>query len=86
MKTLPISEARANLLKLVDEVDNKFDRITLTKSGKAKAVLMSVDEFDSWMETIDVLNDSATMAALVEAQHDVATGRLVTHDEVVTSL
>ena len=86
MKTLPISEARTNLLKLVDDVDTKFDRITLTKSGKAKAVLMSVDEFDSWVETIDLLNDSATMKALAEAQDDVAAGRLVSHDEVVNSL
>lgn len=57
MITLGVSEARARLPKLVEEVDTRFERLTITKGGKAKAVLMSSEEFESWMETIEEYQD-----------------------------
>lgn len=86
MKTIPISEARTHLPKLVDEVDRRFNRVLLTKSGHGKAVLMSSDEFDDWMETIEVLSNTKTIKALQVAQTDVVSGRTLTHQEVMQEL
>lgn len=76
MKTLSLSEMRANLPTLVDAVDQRFERVTVTRSGKAKAVLMSSDEFDGWLETIDILSNPGAVAALQEAEKDLAAGRV----------
>lgn len=57
MITLGVSEARANLPKLIEEIDARFERLFITKGGKPKAVLMSSDEFESWMETIEEYHD-----------------------------
>jgi len=86
MKTLPISEARANLPTLVDDVDRQFSRIILTKSGRAKAVLMSSDEFDQWSETLEILSNTAIMKALKEAQDNVANNELISHESVLKEL
>lgn len=61
MMTLGISQVRQNLPKLIDEIDARFERLFITKGGKAKAVLMSAEEFESWIETIASYNDPETM-------------------------
>lgn len=44
MKQVPITEARADLANLVNEVVYRGERIALTRHGKPLAVLISVDE------------------------------------------
>ena len=61
MITLGVSEARANLPKLIDQIDARFERLFITKGGKAKAVIMSSDEFESWMETIEEYQDPESL-------------------------
>lgn len=50
-----ISDARANLPKLVDKVNKNLDRVTITVNGQPKAVLMSAEELESLEETAEVL-------------------------------
>lgn len=66
MITLGVSQARQNLPKLIDEIDARFERLFITKGGKPKAVLMSSDEFESWMETIASYEDPETMKVIRE--------------------
>ena len=61
MKTLPISEAKMKLSSLVDQVHGSDTEIVITKNGKAVAVLVSADEFESWKETITIQSDPALM-------------------------
>ena len=67
MTTLPIADVRANLSKLVDEAGRTHQRVEVTKNGRRAAVLMSADDYDSLMETLDILGDAATMTDLREA-------------------
>lgn len=66
MMTLGISQVRQNLPKLIDEIDNRFEHLFITKSGKAKAVLMSAEEFESWRETFASYEDPETMKVIRE--------------------
>jgi len=61
MKTLPISEAKMKLSSLVDQVHGCDAEIVITKNGKAVAVLVSADQFESWKETVTIQRDSALM-------------------------
>lgn len=67
MTTLPLADVRANLSKLVDEAERTHQRIEVTKNGRRAAVLMSADDYDSLVETLDILGDSVTMAELRES-------------------
>ncbi|MBI2149931.1 MAG: type II toxin-antitoxin system Phd/YefM family antitoxin [Acidobacteria bacterium] len=57
MKVLPLSEVKAKLSKLVDVVERRDESITITRNGKAVAILVSKDEYDGWHETIQILRD-----------------------------
>ncbi len=86
MTTLPIADVRANLSKLVDEAVRTHQRVEVTKNGRRAAVLMSADDFDSLMETLEILSDRGAMEAIGEADADIAAGRVHSLDEVEAEL
>ena len=48
MKILPLAEAKAKLSQLVTEVAQTDEEIGITRNGRAVAVIVSHDEFESW--------------------------------------
>jgi prevent-host-death family protein len=86
MITIPLAEARANLSRLVDEATTTHERIEVTKNGRRAAVILSVDDFDSIMETLDVLGDSQLVAAIAEGEAEIRREETSTLDEVGAAL
>jgi prevent-host-death family protein len=61
MKTLPLSEAKSQLSGLVEQVRALEEQVMITRNGRPAAVLVSVEEFERWKETIDIRGDAALM-------------------------
>ncbi len=61
MKTLPLSEAKSQLSGLVEQVRSLEEQVVITRNGRPAAVLVSVEEFERWKETIEVRGDAALM-------------------------
>ena len=83
-QVIPVTEARKNLLKLVDQVDEEYTRVDLTKNGRVKATLVSPDYLDSLEETIYTLENS--MDDIRKAEAEIARGEYVTLDELKKDL
>lgn len=81
-KTVPFTEARSTLSELLDYVQAEQEHVVITRNGKPVALIMSMDEFESWEETVDILSDEETMQALKRSEEDVKAGRLVDWDEI----
>lgn len=77
--TLPLTEVRDRLSEIVDDVTESGSEWTITRHGRPVAVILSVEEYDSLIETLNILSDDETMAAIAEAEADVEAGR-VTQD------
>ena len=56
-RTISISEARKRIFEIADEVQIPNKVYTLTADGKPKVVIMSAEEYESLVETIEVLRD-----------------------------
>jgi len=82
MTTIPLAEARAQLSKLVDDAVRTHERIEVTKNGRRAAVIMSADDYDSLMETLDILSDAEAMADIRQSEVDIEAGRVSTLAEV----
>lgn len=52
--TLSISEARKKIFKISDDVQRAGRHYTLTEKGRPKAVILSAEEYESIMETMEV--------------------------------
>jgi prevent-host-death family protein len=82
-RTVPFTEARSTFSELLDYVQAEQDHVVITRNGKQVALLMSMDEWESWEETIEVLSDPGLMETLRQSEEDVKAGRLVDLDEVL---
>jgi antitoxin YefM len=61
MKTLSLSDAKARLSGLVDEVERRDEEIIITRNGRPAAVLVSPEEYESWRETLAIRSDRDLM-------------------------
>ncbi|MGL5853271.1 MAG: type II toxin-antitoxin system Phd/YefM family antitoxin [Phycicoccus sp.] len=82
MTTVPLATARAQLSKLVDDAVRTHERVEVTKNGRRAAVILSADDYDSLMETLDILGDAEAMAEIRQADADIAAGRVATLEDV----
>lgn len=81
---IPVTQARRDLLKLVDKVNEEYTRVDLTKRGKIRATLVSPEYLDSLEETIYTLEHS--MDDIKRAEKDFKEGKYVTLDELKKDL
>ena len=75
MRTIAISEAKVKLSKYVDEVYKTHDNITISKDGEPETVLMSVQEYESLVETLEVLSDPELMEAIGISELEMKAGK-----------
>jgi antitoxin YefM len=81
-KTVPFTEARSRLTELLDEVNKRHEHVVITRNGRPAGVVLSTEEYEALMETLEVLEDDEALEALRESEEDVRAGRLHSLDEV----
>jgi len=86
METIPITEAKARIAELADRVARQHDHFTITRNGRADVMLISVAEYESLQETLDLLSDDVAMADLRQSREDFAAGDTFTLDQVRAEL
>jgi antitoxin YefM len=78
MTTVPVAEARQNFSALVDEAVATHQRVLVTRNGVPVVWMISDEDFESIMETLDVLADAAAMQDIAQSKADAAADRYVT--------
>ncbi len=76
-KTIPLAEAKKSLSAIIKDVDEKYDRFTITKNGVEKAVIVSSDEFEGLLETLDILSHKEERDAISRAKEQLRKGKTV---------
>jgi len=82
MSTVPLSEAKARLSEIADEVNRTHERVHVTRNGRDYVVLMSAADLESLEATIELLQDEAALARVADAEAAVAAGDITTADEM----
>jgi len=82
MTTLSLAEVRANLSKLVESAVTTHERIEVTRNGDRVAVLLGADDYDSLLETLDILSNPDEVAAIRAGLAVLEAGEVFTADEV----
>ena len=78
---MSITEAKTRLLDLVRYLKEKDDIVAITKNGVPAAVLLSVEKFEGFLETIDILSDERAMRSLRRSLREARVGRWLRHDQ-----
>lgn len=82
MTTLSLADARANLSRLVQSAVTTHERFDVTRNGERVAVLLSADDYDALLETVDILSRPEEVAAIRRGLADLETGEVFSADEV----
>lgn len=86
MRTLPLSEAKDHLSKLVDEAESTHEMVTITKHGRPAAVLMAAEDLESLHETLHWLSLPDLRDDLTTADREAALGETSSSDELRAEL
>jgi antitoxin YefM len=79
---VPLGDARDHLSEYVSDVERTHDRVTITRHGRAVAVLISPDDLAALEETVAVLTTPGALEAIREGQADAEAGRFADNDDL----
>jgi len=75
MRSLTYSSARNNLAKAIDQVNADHAPILITRQKGGAAVLMSLEDFESWRETAYLARSPAMARRLRAAISQIESGK-----------
>lgn len=86
VNTVTLKALRPGLPKVIDRIDGRLDRYIVTRRGKPVVVMLSVEDYESLMETLDILADPEAMARLRKGEEEVRKGKTRPWQEIKRSL
>ena len=76
MKTMTLTEARNQLLKVADEMERRPDHVvSVLKRGKKVMTLVPAAVYDAIVETLEIVADEGTLAKLRRAIREIEAGK-----------
>jgi antitoxin YefM len=86
MTTLPLSDVKARLSEIAEEVGRTHERVHITKNGKDYVVLIAAEDLESMEATLELLGDPAAQERVARARDEIARGEGLSVAEVAQSL
>ena len=83
---ITVRELRPELSSVIKNIHEKFDRYFVTRHGKPEIVMMSVEDYESIMETLEIESDKELMKRLKKAKADAKNGKGVSLDDLKREL
>lgn len=80
---IAISEARANLPKLVEDVQENYERAVITVNGKPAVVMMSIEEMESLEETAEILAIPGALESIKEGAEQMKRGEGISFEKLI---
>lgn len=82
MTYLTVTEAKSHLLDIIRRADSSMKHFIITKNGKPKAIIMSVDEYEGWLETLEIMSDKRALKDIRAAEKELTKGKFYSFEEV----
>lgn len=80
---MPISTIRSQLPNLVNQVNSLGNTITINVSGRPQAVLLSYEQYESLVETLEIVSDKKLMQSIAKSEQEIKLGKLYTLEDVL---
>jgi len=77
MPTLPLSEVKARLSEIAEEVATTHERVQITKNGREYVVLVAAEDLEAIEATLELLSDPEAQKRLQVAEAEVSDGEVL---------
>lgn len=86
-KTVSATQARKQLFQLLREAGVHGAHVRITLGDKPPVIMMSEEELEGWLETIDILSsDPGIVKRLKKAEREIAQGKVIPWEKVKKEL
>src|SRR3989304_1207628 len=80
--TLSATEARQDFFNILSKVEKTSVPFTITINGEPKVVIMNAEEYEGWLETMDIMSNPELVRGIDEGKKDLREGKYSTFEEV----
>ncbi|MCF4005617.1 type II toxin-antitoxin system prevent-host-death family antitoxin [Corynebacterium uropygiale] len=80
MRTMSYSESRAHYAEALSSAVDDHEEVIITRSGKGSAVLLSLDDYNSLVESAYLMRSPRNAQRLLEAVERLNNGEGISHD------
>lgn len=77
-----LKQLRPNLPSIIDDVDEHLDRYVIAKHGRPIAILLSMDDFESLVDTAEEMEDKDNFKRIKKGIREAREGRTVNWKKV----
>lgn len=84
-KVIPITDGRKELLRLAKEAKENLDRFVFTRNGKPEVVLLSVEDYEDLLETLELYEIPGLVETLSQRREDVSAGQSLPESDVFSN-
>ena len=81
VNTITLKELRPELPEVIKNIDTRLDRYIITKRGRPVVVMMNIDDYESMLETVEVLSDKQTVKRIKKAKEEIYKGQTISLKE-----
>ncbi|MBI3306328.1 MAG: type II toxin-antitoxin system Phd/YefM family antitoxin [Candidatus Omnitrophica bacterium] len=82
MTTINLSDAKDKLSQLVKETAETTGQVVISVNGRNQVVLISMEEYESLMETIDILKDQALVKKISLSMADIQKKNVISFEDI----
>jgi len=86
MTTQSLAAVKAQFSRIIDAVAGTHERVTVTRNGSPVAVIMAVEDYESLMETLEVLSDRRAVTEIRQAETEMRDGQVYDEDDIREAL
>ena len=80
-ETIPASQAKTHFSKLLKRVREQHESFVISQRGKIEGILLSIEEYESLIETLEILSDRELMKSIDKGRMDDKSDKLYSFDE-----
>lgn len=80
--TVSLTQLRPKFPQILDRVSKYFDRYIITRHGKPEAVVLAEEDYESLLETLEILSDKKLMQEIKKSLADLKAGRSIPFEKI----
>ena len=81
-ETIPASKAKTYFSQLLRRMREQHESFAITQRGKIEGVLLGIEEYESLIETLEILSDRELVKSIERGMKDVEAGRVYPYKDV----
>jgi PHD/YefM family antitoxin component YafN of YafNO toxin-antitoxin module len=79
---ITLKKLRPGLPEVIRGIDTKLERYIVIKRGRPVAIMIGPDDYESLLETIDILSDKEAVKRIIAAKKEIAENKTISLEEL----